>query len=488
MVEQGAQVKPQDEAEERYGSVPLTDSGNAERFARRFVHKYLYTQATAWMKYSNGRWLRDKVSEAEDDMLATIRLIPEEAEGMDDKIAGAYIGFATSHESAKGRNAAMAMAALHPAFTRDYSREFNRHPELFCCGNGVFNLETGEFGSHKPGYLLTKGSNVVYDPTATCPRFEKFVSEVCCGNENLVGYLRRIAGYTLTADTGECAMFILTGGAGGGKSTYVNIVSGIMGDYAQTADAGMLMSKKGDTGQPFEFAGSEGCRALIAVEAESDKKFALARVKRMTGNDMIRACFKHKDWYEYRPAFKLYLACNEFPKTGGAGDQSVWDRLKPIPFNARFRGEKTEVKNLSDILLAEEASGILNWMLRGHAEWKATGLAEPPEARQVAAELREGEDFLGRFLEQKTTGDDRPDRMVLCSRMYEMFKFWADQEKEGRGWSSKRFVKEMEARGYKAGNLTVRGQSRRVWFDVAEGTAYPTDPTENYVPDAEDVA
>ena len=403
-------------------------------------------------------------------MLKTIRLIMDEAAGLSEEAAEAYIGFAKGSESAKGRSNAINMAKLCPVFARDYA-DFNKHPELLNVRNGTLNLETGEFLKHDPDHLLTKQAPIDYDPAAACPKFEKFVGEVMQGNKNLMLYIQRCAGYTLTAKTGECSAFFITGGAGGGKSTYLNLMAKVLGEYAIVADSEMLMAKKGDSGQPFEMAGSEGVRLIASIETETDKKLALAKFKRMTGGDRIRAVYKHKDWFEFEPQYKLYLACNEMPQID-ATDQAAWDRVKPIPFNARFRGEASEIQDLKEILFREEASGILNWYLRGLTEWKKVGLAEPEDARKVAKELRESEDFFKRFLEDRTTKTEDNSKMVKCSDLFGAYQRWSDANNEGQGWSAKRFTKEMKVRGYESKVVKQLGKAERVWVGLAEANAW----------------
>jgi putative DNA primase/helicase len=447
-------------ADEPICAFNLTETGNAERFAYRYKGAFIFTKARDWMVYRNGIWWVDKTGQVDRALLETLRHVAMEADGLDEKIVIAFEAFAKKSESANGRAAALRLSAKERAFARNYDA-FDRHEDLICCKNGVMNLTTQEFGPHKPEYLFTKGTDITYEAGARCPQFEAFVSQVMDGNANLIGYLQRWCGYSLSASTEECAMCVPVGIAGSGKSTLLNVLTGILGDYGAIADAEMFMAKRGDSGQPFEFAGLEGKRGLIAVETEEGKSFAVAKIKRMSGNDTIRACYKHKDWFEFQPSWKIWLACNDFPVTP-AGDQAIWDRLKPVPFRVRFRGQQNEIKDLSAKLLREEGSGILNWMLRGYGEWKRIGLAEPAEAREAQAVIREEMDFLARFLEEKTERTELPHEYVSNKALFNSFVLWAEANKEGRGWDQKRFTKECRSRGLEtkptlmAGRKTVR--------------------------------
>ncbi len=256
------------------------------------------------------------------------------------------------------------------------------------------------------------------------------------------------------------------GTGGTGKTTFLNVMKGILGDYAKTADAEMFMAKRGDSGQPFDLAGMEGVRALLAAETEDNKKLAVAKVKRMTGQDPIRACFKHRDSYEFVPSWKIWLATNDLPRAA-AGDEAFWDRVRPVPFNVKFRGTENEVKNLADKLLAEEASGILNWAVEGYRQWKEVGLKAPDLVKQATDRWRESEDWLARFLEEHAEPTTSPHEFAKKADVFERFKRWSDSNHEGRGVSDKVFSQEMRKKGYDDAKQVWRdGKAVRVWHGL----------------------
>jgi putative DNA primase/helicase len=444
----------------------LSDLGNAARFEYRHGDEFLYTQAVGWLAYKNGLWTEDKTAKADQAMVHAIGLIAEEASLADDEEAQEKIRkFAQSSKSNSKINAALERASKLESIARDYA-EFDRFENFFHCSNGEFDLETGTLVPHSPDFLATKGSKVKYDPSAACPGFERYLHEAMGGNENLIAYLRRCAGYTLTVSTGEAAMFILTGPSGTGKTTFLSILTGVLGTYAKRAQRGTFMLKRGDEGQPFDYAGLEGCRAFIASETEEGKTLSVAKVKEITGNEAsITACRKFRDSYEFKPKCKVWLACNDFPKAP-AGDEALWDRLKPVPFNVKFRDTQSEIRDLAEKLVQEEGSGILNWMLRGLEEYMEIGLAVPEEAKQKAQELRDEQDFLGRFLDERTARTDANGEMVMVSRLYDTFKAHADATGEGRGWTRTKFNAEMRAKGYEDKKVRVGDQTPRVWVGI----------------------
>jgi putative DNA primase/helicase len=459
----------------------LSDLGNASRFEWRYGAEFLWTKATGWLRYKDGLWLEDKTHTTDQAMVHAITLIREEAALVRGDNAKAVakeqekiLKFAQAQKSNAKINAALERASKLKSIAKDYA-EFDTHDNLFHCSNGELDLETMVLLPHNPAYLATKGSSIKYDPTAECPGFEKYIHEVMGNNDNLIRYIQRCAGYTLTTATGEAAMFILTGTSGTGKTTFLNIIQRVMGLYAMRAQRGTLMAKRGDEGQPFDYAGLEGCRALVASETEEGKQIAVAKVKELSGNEKsLRACRKFRDSYEFEPKCKVWLACNDFPKAP-AGDEALWDRLKPIPFDVKFRGPEGEVKDLAEKLVEEEGSGILNWMIRGLEQYTEIGLAVPEEARQKTQELRDEQDFLGRFLEERTAKTDAYGEMVLVSKLYDTFKMHADTTGEGRGWTRQKFNAEMRAKDYEDKKVRVGDKTPHVWLGVKLVSTFSAD-------------
>ncbi len=447
---------------------PLTDMGNAERFAFRYDGKFVHTAATGWMVYEGGVWRRDVTKSVVRAMQATVRLIELEAKLVDTgnketdaTIKDAVIGWAKKSESSSKVNAALEQASALGTFAKNYA-DFDRKPHLLNVKNGTIDLQTGEFMCHDPRNLLTKQSPIEFDHNAECPRWEQFVLDIMGGKHHMRQYLCRCAGYTLTADTSGQCVFVPWGPGGTGKSTFLSVMRGVMGDYCKQADAEMFMVKRGDSGQPFEMAGMEGTRLLMAVETEQGKKLALAKLKKMTGQDPITACYKFQHQYEFVPQWKVWLATNDAPTTR-ADDDAWWDRAKPIPFNVKFRGSKGEVKNYAEILLKEEGPGILNWCLAGITAWRQDGLNHPEDVAHAADVWRERDDWLQRFIDEHLEPTDDPEQYAIRSKVFERFTEWADINKEARSVNNKNFMEAMRRKGFKDDIVKQKGKTQRVW-------------------------
>lgn len=435
----------------------LNELGNAQRFEAEFKGKYIWTKATDWMVYAGGRWVRDNQKSVVRSMIYIIEAM--EATGDD-----ATAKWARKSGTNRVINGSLSVASGLVAFARNYAA-FDRHPELFNCLNGTCNLETRQFQKHNPDDLLTKQSLIRYDADATCPRFEQFLLEVMAGKETMREFLQRACGYTMSAYTSEPVVMIPYGRGGTGKSQFLTVMRGITGNYSAVADSGMFMAKKGDVGQPFEMAGMDGIRALFSSEVDEGQRLAQAKVKQLTGSDPVKACYKGKEAYEFVPQWKIWLACNDRP-TVAAGDDAIWDRLKLIPFDIKFRGSTNQIMDIGAMLIREESSGILNWFIAGFNQWKEQGLNYPVEVLEAVSEWKGDEDYLGKYLEEHTATTEEQYEFVRKSVLFADFVRWAKDTKEGRWLNDKQFSELMRRRGFESQQIRQVGKNNRCWVGL----------------------
>lgn len=279
---------------------------------------------------------------------------------------------------------------------------FDRNTDLFNCQNGTLNLTTGEFKAHDPADFLTLMSGITYDPDAACPRWDTFISEVMCGDEDLALYLQKALGYALTGDTSLECLFILYGATSrNGKGTTMETFLRIMGDYGKTSNPEMLSTKFGNTnasGPSEEIARLAGVRFVNISEPEKKITFNAALVKRMTGNDTLNARFLHENSFDFKPNFKIFINTNYKPSVS---DMTLFysNRLKLIPFKRHFE-EHEQDKGLKNFFAeAPNLSAIFNWCYEGYKQFKASDLADPLAVTQATKEYAEESDRIGQFVD-----------------------------------------------------------------------------------------
>lgn len=305
---------------------------------------------------------------------------------------------------------------------------FDRNTDLFNCQNGTLNLTTGEFRPHDPADFLTMMSGITYDPNATCPRWEQFISEVMCNDADLALYLQKALGYALTGDTSLECLFILYGATSrNGKGTTMETFLKIMGDYGKTSNPEMLSTKFGNTnasGPSEEIARLAGVRFVNISEPEKKITFNAALVKRMTGNDTLNARFLHENSFDFRPNFKIFINTNYKPSVS---DMTLFysNRLKLIPFKRHFE-EHEQDKGLKAFFAAPESqSAIFNWCYEGYKLFRKQGLDDPTAVSDATREYQEESDRIGQFVDAWLEEGEAFE--VRTSAAYKLYGEWCDK-------------------------------------------------------------
>jgi len=376
----------------------MTDAGNMEIFAKANAADTLYVWIwQIWLIYDEVRWQEDKRGTIYQKAIATLRNLADQAKQLlPPKTAGYVIEHALGSESLSGLKNMLALAKTHPALAA-VPEMFDADPWLLNLPNGTLDLRQMVFRPHARGDLLTKVAGVAYDPTATCPRWLAFLVTIMAGNQALIGFLQRFAGYTLVGEVSEQSLILLYGTGANGKSVFLEILRFVLGEYAMQADFTTFTATKGQN-IPNDIARLVGARFVTAVESEHGQPLAEAMIKQVTGGEPIVARFLFKEFFQYYPQFTLWLASNHKPIIKG-GDHGIWRRIKLVPFTVTIPPEKQD-QDLSSKLKAE-APGILNWMLEGCREWQRQGLNPPPEVMAAVSEYRSEMDMLAEFLDEK---------------------------------------------------------------------------------------
>lgn len=400
-----------------------TDLGNAERFAEYAQDKLRYVHAWgAWMAWDGRRWRHDQsgqVFRLARDLVRTLAAMAERGEaGAGGK---ALLDHALQTERAARFNAMVALSThmLHLGVD-----QLDQEPWLLNVKNGTLDLRSGLLRPHRREDWLTKLSPVAFDPAATCPRWEAFLARIMDGNDNLIRFLQRAVGYTLTGMTGEQALFFLYGVGANGKSTFLEVVRAMMGDHATAADFSTFQRKDTD-GARNDLARLAGARMVSAVEAERGKPMAESVLKQITGGDPIAARFLFKEYFEYNPVFKLWIAANHRQHISGT-DHGIWRRIKLIPFTVTIPEQERD-PGLKQKLMAE-LPGILGWALRGCLDWQKEGLGIPAEVREATEDYRDSMDPLGGFLAELCALE--PGATATAKELYAAYLKWAEANAE----------------------------------------------------------
>jgi len=256
-------------------------------------------------------------------------------------------------------------------------------------------LKTGKLQAAKPEDLITRHSPALFDAAATCPLFLKFLDQVTGNAKPLITYLQRVIGYSLTGNTEEQCLFFLYGSGANGKSTFLNVITELLGpDLASQTPPETLMARK-NSGSTNDIARLTGVRVVIANEIEDGSLLAESLVKQMTGGEILTGRLLYKEFIEFLPKFKPFIAGNHKPTIRGR-DHGIWRRIRLIPFEVTIP-EKQKDKHLQGKLRAE-LPGILNWAIEGCLAWQKSGLAQPKLVTDAVNTYREEMDLIGQWV------------------------------------------------------------------------------------------
>ncbi len=464
----------------RYPVQRLTDLGNAERLVARHGEDLRYVHPWGkWLLWDGKRWKPDASGEVERRAVETVASIYAEAAHAADKDERkALARHAERSESRSRIDAMIALARSRPGVPV-MPEELDADPWLLNARNGTIDLRTGELRPHDRGDLTTKIAPVEYDPDAQAPRFARFLREVFGGDEELIAFVRRFAGYSLTGSVEERVFAILHGFGKNGKSTLVELVQDVLGSYATTADTETVLAKR-HQGVGNDVAALKGARFVSAAEVEQDRRLAESKVKSLTGNDTVTARFLYSEPFTFKPEFKLWLSTNNKPVIRGT-DDAIWDRIRLIPFEQRFVGDRRDPKLPEK--LREESSGVLAWMVRGCAEWRREGLGEPERVRAATEVYRAEQDTLAAFIEECCTV--HPSAWCKFSDLYAAYDRWCAESNE-TAEKKKALAMRLTERGFVADKGTNNAAIRRGLALRHDGGPDPpriTDPVPDPVPD-----
>jgi putative DNA primase/helicase len=378
-----------------------TDYGNAERLVDRHGDDLRFVAGLGWFVWDGSRWRRDEDGEPMRRMKETVRAVYDELRTIDDPVErDSVYGHAARSESASRLSAALTVASTEARVVAR-SEELDAHPWLLTVANGTIDLRTGDLLNHRRGDLITKMSPVHYDGAARADLWERFLVRVTGGDTELEAFLRRAVGYSLTGDISEEKLFFAHGPAASGKSTFLDAIKGILGDYAITSDFETFVKRKGDAGIRNDVARLAGARMVVGIEVDEGKRLAEGLVKSLTGGDKIAARFLYKEHFEFLPRFKLWLAANHRPRVNPT-DDAMWRRITQLPFSVAIPPEerdpsvKTLLRTDSDVQAA-----VLAWAVAGCLEWQEIGLAIPDRVRAYTEEYRAENDPLRDFLSEE---------------------------------------------------------------------------------------
>ena len=450
-------IPPDDPALDRLlGDEPRNDMGNCERLIARFGRELMHVPESGWYVAEPGHWSRELGDQgARLRAQRTAQLIAAEADAdrsdadrWDRDRLEAHLKFAVSSGNVSRLEGMLRVAESRLMCRRE---DLDRDPWLLAVANGTLELRSAApsadggviLREHRRDDRITRQAPVRYDPEAECPRFRAWVAEILPDPEVAL-FVQRWIGYCLTGDTGEQQAVLFYGGGANGKSTLINVLRGLLGEYCGTLPVEALLEdergKSGGQASP-EMARLPAVRLVFAAEPEKRRRLSTSALKAMTGGEPMLVRDNYRGFFELHPVFKIFLSFNARPVVP-ADDEGMWRRLLLVPFLVQIPKER-RIARYEDRLL-EEAPGILNWALDGYRMWRETGLAPPDAVKAATEDYRRDSDPIGEFLADAT--EAMPSGSVTAAKLYRAYQTWCERNAQD-AWSGTRFGKALVERG-----------------------------------------
>ena len=431
----------------------MDDMGNAQRFVNMFGEniRYSYTDKK-WYYYNSQKWCTDADGTVERLADHSVEAMKDEAkryiesDGESGDMTKAFQKHMKASRSNKSRKSMLEMARHHVPIL---PFQLDRYKMALNTPSGVLNLKSGELKEHKPEYYLTKITNVDYSDNADCPKWYEFLSDIFDADKDLIRYIQKAVGYTLTGSIAEQCVFFLYGTGRNGKSTFLDVIRDVFGDYAANIQPETIMVKS-NTGSAInsDIARLKGARLVTSVEPNEGVRLNEGLIKQLTGDDPVTARKLYSEEFEFKPEFKLWMATNHKPIIRGT-DTGIWRRIHMIPFTVQIPEEKVD-KNLKHKLKAE-MTGIFKWCVDGCLLWQSEGLKMPKAVLDSVREYKREMDVISAFIEDRC----QLSGSVQSSTLYAAYANWAEENNEYR-MSATKFSVELSKRFDKVKTRTGR--------------------------------
>ncbi len=420
------------------------DTGNALRFRDANAGLIHYNNVDGcWIYWDGVRWASDENGEIKrraDKMLAD--MAKDLKEMQDDPAYNAYKKHLSRSRSHRGKEGFIA-EARHLEGVPVLPSEMDRAGNAFNVRNCLISLKTGKTAEHDKKYMISKLAPVTYDENAKCPRWDRFIEEITCGDKSLQLYLQRMIGYCMTAYTKEQCMFFLYGNGSNGKSVFVDTIAYMLGEYAASCQPETVMMRDRNNTARGDLARLKGARMVVTSEPNDGCRLDEGIVKQMTGGteNKLTARFLYGREFEFSPEFKIVMSTNYKPVIKGT-DNGIWRRVRLIPFTAEFTKENRDPQLTEK--LRRELPGILNWAIAGAVGWCKEGLPPCAIIDEAGQEYRSEMDRVQQFLDDCTTRSESSS--TQASTLYKCYKAWCSEQGDRFPVGSTKFFMELKRR------------------------------------------
>lgn len=400
-----------------YSAFGRTDAANAYRLIHFMRNDYKHVTDVGWHKWDESRYVLDKeksiIQTAIDavEFCGMTNLNPDQlkwaqASANKDRLQNAI--------TIAGTDSEVLVNAI----------QLDAEANDLCTPSGIVNLRTGELRPARKGIDYNTRQTSVSPRNMETPLWNNFLKEII-EDDDRIEYLQELFGAALFGDSRFHVLPVFVGTGANGKSTILDVISGILSDYSATMPENFLLDTTGNA-HPTDIARLRGVRLAVASETRPDGKFNESRVKMLTGGDTLSARFMGQNFFDFKPTHTLFMAVNHLPevKSGGEG---FWRRLRKIDFRKTIPAEKRK-ENFAQTLIQEEGPGILQWMIDGAVRVTHQGFNEPASVKLATQAYRHEEDHIAKFLDERTILADVAS--VTKTSLFNAYRDWCIENGE----------------------------------------------------------
>jgi len=432
------------------GEDTTSDLGRSKVFAKKYkdILRWCADMRT-WLIWNGKQWQPDKILQHMQMAKKVVEeMIDEAAKNIykatgEDQVKRAKQIFADTVK-AKSERCIKSMIELAKDEIPITAAQLNCDPFLLNCKNGVVNLKTGKLMPHDPALFISKMSGASFMPEIKFNKFAEFLRDITGDDAELAEYFQQVCGMAAIGKVFYEGMCIFYGYGRNGKSTFLNLISKIFGDYAGSINVEMLMNQK-DGRQVVGGVSVEGKRFVSAMEPEEGRRLSAAMLKKLASTDLVTERQLYKDERTFEPSHTLIMATNHLPKIGST-DAGTWRRIAVVPFKAVFDGKK-EIKDYAGVLYDSDADAILSWIVEGAKKYIANGcnIVPPKVVQDATSQYRNEEDWIGNFLQEccemgvyEQSGGE----------LFDAYRNWCEQNNENYVRRNRDFAEALERQNF----------------------------------------
>lgn len=318
---------------------------------------------------------------------------------------------------------------------------FDSNPLIINFKNGTLDLKTFKLNPHNADDLLTKCVNTIYDPDAYNLRWNKFIDEIMCNDDDKAVYLQKVLGYAVSGLTNHECLFMLYGETTrNGKGTLMETVLNVLGSYGTTTKPETIaISNRNANAHSEDIARLQGVRLANISEPPKSMHLNSALVKTLTGGDTINARYLHENSFEFKPQFKLFINTNYLPEVD---DSTVFlsNRINVITFDRHFSPSEQD-KTLKSYFASEDVKpAIANWLIIGYSA-SIIDLDPPQSVVEATKTYCENSDEIFKFINEVLSYDGQSRTPVAM--IYKAYSDWAKYGNHLFPLSDKLFYKKL---------------------------------------------